>query len=457
MKPIKFYFALVCGKLTTLLLKLLRKRATNFPGSVVLTLCPEFLKYIEKPEKIIAITGTNGKTTVSNMLVDILNDNGYDCANNNFGGNVDTGISAALLKESTITGKTKKKYCVLEIDERSAARIYPYITPDLLIVTNLTRDSYKRNANVEYIFGILDKYIPDSTHLYLNADDLISSALKKGNKRTYFGMQPYEGEHMTKNIVRDITACPVCGAPLEYRFLRYNHIGRAKCSMCEFSSPEPDIDVTSVSLTGDGHADIVVDNKGKLESYNVPCEATINLYNAAAVIAALREFGLSEQKIKDSFRKISVVKSRYDTTELNGRTLKCIMSKGQNPVACSHSLSIARDTEDCAVILLWDDFYDRKETSENTAWYYDVDVEFLNRPNIKQIIIAGRRAPDLLLRLLIAGIPEERIKMTEQEVDSAELLDLNGIKNIFVFFEMYVDRYKEQLKEKIKEMMKNAD
>ena len=47
--------------------------------------------------------------------------------------------------------------------------------------------------------------------------------------------------------------------------------------------------------------------------------------------------------------------------------------------------------------------------------------------------------------------------MTEQEVDSAELLDLNGIKNIFVFFEMYVDRYKEQLKEKIKEMMKNAD
>ena len=457
MKPIKFYFALVCGKLTTLLLKLLRKRATNFPGSVVLTLCPDFLKYIEKPEKIIAITGTNGKTTVSNMLVDILADNGYDCTNNNFGGNVDTGISAALLKESTITGKAKKKYCVLEIDERSAARIYPFITPDYLIVTNLTRDSYKRNANVEYIFGILDKNIPDSTHLILNADDLISSSLKKGNKRTYFGMQPYEGEQMTRNIVRDITACPVCSAPLDYSFLRYNHIGRAKCSKCSFASPTPDLDVESISLTGDGHADITVNYRGSEERYNVPCEATINLYNAIAVITALREFGLTQKQIGDSFKKISVVRSRYDTTELNGRTLKCIMSKGQNPVACSHSLSIAKNTEDCAVILLWDDFYDRKETSENTAWYYDVDVEFLNEPNIKQIIIAGKRAPDLLLRLLIAGIPEEKIKITEHEVDSAQLLDLNGIKNIFVFFEMYVDQFKEPLKEKIKEMMKNAD
>ena len=160
-KPFRFYFALVCGKLTIELLRLLRKRATNFPGSVVLTLCPDFLKYLEKPEKIIAVTGTNGKTTVSNMLLDILTDNGYDCTNNNFGGNVDTGITAALLKDSTLSGKPRKKYCTLEIDERSAVRIYPYIHPDYLICTNLTRDSYKRNAHVEYIFDILNSNTAD--------------------------------------------------------------------------------------------------------------------------------------------------------------------------------------------------------------------------------------------------------------------------------------------------------
>ena len=133
------------------------------------------------------------------------------------------------------------------------------------------------------------------------------------------------------------------------------------------------------------------------------------------------------------------------------------MAKGQNPVACSHSLNIARNTPDTAVILLWDDYYDRKETSENTAWYYDVDFEFLVNDNIKQIIVAGKRAGDLVLRLLVAGIPEEKISTTEHEVDADRLLDLKISKNIYIFFDMYVDQYKEILKEKIKEMMKNAD
>ena len=458
MKPIRFYFALFSGKLTILLLKMLKKRATNFPGSVVLTLCPDFLKHLDKPEKIIAVTGTNGKTTCSNMLLDILTDNGYDCTNNNFGGNVDTGISACLLKDSTLTGKAKKKYGVLEIDERSAVRVYPYVQPDILIVTNLTRDSYKRNAHVEYIFNILNENIPDKTHLILNADDLISSSLKKNNKRTYFGMEPFQGEQLIgDNIVRDITACPVCSSPLEYSFLRYNHVGRAKCSKCDFCSPEPDFDTTGRVFTPDGRADIKILHEGKTEEYNVPCENTINLYNATAVTAALRTFGLTEEQLAASFKKINVVRSRYDVIQEKGRTLKCIMAKGQNPVACTHSLNIARNTPDTAVILLWDDYYDRKETSENTAWYYDVDFEFLVNDNIRQIIVAGKRAGDLLLRLLVAGIPEEKISTTEHEVDADKLLDLNISKNIYIFFDMYVDQYKEILKEKIKEMMKNAD
>ena len=236
----------MCGKITIKLLRLLKKNGTNFPGSVVLKICPDFLRYIDKPEKIIAVTGTNGKTTVSNMMLDILNDNGIDCTNNNFGGNVDTGISTALLKDSTITGKARKKYCILEIDERSAMKIYPYIKPDVLVCTNLTRDSYKRNAHVEYIFDILNKNIPDSTHLILNCDDLISSNLKPDNNRTYFGMSLFPDEHLiSDNIIKDIKVCPKCNAPLNYEFLRYNHIGRASCSKCDFKSSAPDFEVIS--------------------------------------------------------------------------------------------------------------------------------------------------------------------------------------------------------------------
>ena len=107
--------------------------------------------------------------------------------------------------------------------------------------------------------------------------------------------------------------------------------------------------------------------------------------------------------------------------------------------------------------MIWDDFFDGKTTSENTAWIYDVDFEFLDNDNIKQIIIAGKRSPDHLLRLLIAGIPREKIKFTEHEEDAAELLDLDGIKTTYIFFDLYTDHYKEIIKEKVKEKMNNAD
>ncbi|MBE6853679.1 MAG: DUF1727 domain-containing protein [Ruminococcus sp.] len=457
-KTLRFFFALFCGKATIKILKLLKKRATNFPGSVVLTLCPDFLKYLEKPEKIIAITGTNGKTTVSNMILDILTDNGYDCTNNNFGGNVDTGISVALMKDSTLSGKATKKFCVLEIDERSALRIYPYIKPDYLVCTNLTRDSYKRNAHVEYIFDILDNNIPDETHLILNADDLISSSLKKNNSRTYFGMEPFVDERLiSDNIVKDITVCPECSSPLEYDFLRYNHIGRARCSCCGFASKSPDFDTVERTFNPDGRADIKIKTADGTEDYNVPCENIINLYNATAAITALRIFGLTHEQIQKSLSKISLVKSRFTSHEENGRVLRSILAKGQNPVACSHACNTARSTPDSAVIMLFDDLYDRRQSTENTAWIYDVDFEFLNSENIKQIIIGGPRANDYYLRLLLAGIPAEKIKYTYDENNAGDLLELDGIKNIYILFDLYNAEFKAITENKVKEKMKNAN
>ena len=45
-----------------------------FPGKFALTICPDFMGRIEKPKTIIGVTGTNGKTTVCNMIEDILRD-----------------------------------------------------------------------------------------------------------------------------------------------------------------------------------------------------------------------------------------------------------------------------------------------------------------------------------------------------------------------------------------------
>ena len=174
---LRYYLALWAAKLSILALKITHHNGTNFPGIVALKICPNFLKYASKPEKIIAVTGTNGKTTSANMILDMLTLEGYDVLNNKAGSNIASGISTSLIYGMTFFGKCKHKVGVFEVDERSAKRVYPYLKPQYMLVTNLSRDSIMRNAHPEYIADFLSENIPKETKLVLNADDLISSGI----------------------------------------------------------------------------------------------------------------------------------------------------------------------------------------------------------------------------------------------------------------------------------------
>ena len=77
MGKLRFLFALWMAKLSVPALKITRHNGTDFPGTLALKLCPDFLKYVGRPKTIIAVTGTNGKTTVSNLLADTLEKAGH--------------------------------------------------------------------------------------------------------------------------------------------------------------------------------------------------------------------------------------------------------------------------------------------------------------------------------------------------------------------------------------------
>ena len=156
MGKLRFLFALWMAKLSVPALKITRHNGTDFPGTLALKLCPDFLKYVGRPKTIIAVTGTNGKTTVSNLLADTLEKAGHRVLINRAGSNVASGIATALLKGCNLAGRVKDyDMAVLEVDERSSVRVYPYITPDYIAVTNLFRDSIMRNAHADFIAGII--------------------------------------------------------------------------------------------------------------------------------------------------------------------------------------------------------------------------------------------------------------------------------------------------------------
>ncbi len=270
----RFYLALWAAKATQLLLKLLGKKATYFAGKIAIRLCPDFIGRIGKPKTILGVTGTNGKTTVSNLLTDMLEHMGVSVLSNRYGSNINAGVATALLSGANLFGRTKKQLAVLEIDERSAKLVYPYLKPDFLVITNLFRDSMRRNAHAEYIADFLTGSIPKGTKLVLNADDLISSAVAPENESVTFGIAPLHGEPPPRDsIVCDARVCPACGSSLTYDFRRYNHIGRAHCPGCGFHSPEPDYRIASVDFDA-GTA--VLEEQGAFYPYKrtPPCSIT---------------------------------------------------------------------------------------------------------------------------------------------------------------------------------------
>lgn len=449
-KTIRFYIALYLAKLSIIALKLIRRDATQFPGKLAVTLCPDFLGRIDKPKTVIGVTGTNGKTTVCNMIEDCLKENGYKFMDNKLGSNTNSGIASTLIKGANLRGKQKQDLAIFEIDERSAVRIYKYVEPTYLVCTNLFRDSLMRNAHTEFISNLLTKNIPERTKLILNGDDLIVSSLAPQNDRIYFGIDRLETDtDKCENIARDIIVCPKCDSKLEYDFVRYNHIGRAHCSKCDFKSPKIDYEVTKIDLQ---EMKMTIKMQDVEETYDLINNNIINIYNMLATITVLKELGLTKMQINPILKKQKIVDTRYSKETVNGVEVITQLAKGMNPIACSRAFDYVRkESGNKAVILLLDDLHEAANSSENTAWHYDTDYEFLNSDSIKQILVAGVRYLDSFVRLQIADVPTEKIVHQREENTLIEKLNLEGIDKVFILHDLYSIELKNEIKRQVKE------
>lgn len=454
-RNLRFYFALLFARGTALVLKLIGRKGTSMPGSWAIILCPDFIGRMPKPEKIIGITGTNGKTTVANMVEDVLEDNGIDFICNRSGTNVNTGIASTLIANSRFFGKPKHKLAVFEMDERSSPKLYPYMQPDILLCTNIFRDSYKRNAHAEFILDILNREIPKGTKLILNADDPLCSSIAPQNDRVYYGIDHLDTDKAEcDNLVNDVPVCPVCFGPLTRDVVRYHHIGRVRCEKCGYHSPEADYRATDIDTA---NMKMRVVKNGEKHEYPLANANNINIYNSLAAVAVLREFGLTPEQIKTSLDKMSIAETRYSETEAGGRKIILHLAKGQNPIACSRVFENIRNAPGRkSVILFLDDFFDARHSVENTSWFYDTDFEFLNDESIVQVVIAGARHHDTYVRTLLAGVPEEKIVHMRDEHAAPAAVSPEA-DTVFVLYDVYTIRLANEIKDKLIERAKGEE
>ena len=422
----KFLAILVC-KLGRFVGKKIGK-GSSMPGKAALRICPDILSRVQLPPHIIAVTGSNGKTSTVEMIAAILRADGKTVVYNEEGSNQIEGVTTLVLTNSTFGGKMKADVLLIESDERYAAKSFKFFHPTEFVITNLYRDQMTRNGHPEYVYdAILPALHPDTT-LLLNADDPLSSCFAQNRKSVkWFGLDKCSiSMDLPTGAYRDGTYCPLCHAPMEYDYVHYNHIGAYRCTKCGHRKPATDYTATAVDLES---GELTLDGKTTIQ---LAFRSIYNVYNILAAYAACRECGVSADVISKVVNHYILKNGRMQTFTLGKRHGTLLTSKHENSIAYDTNLRYVTSTKKDCVVLLIVDAVSRKYFTSETSWLWDIDFDLLNCAHVKQVVLSGQYCNDLAERFSFTSLPADRWHVTPSIDAAAEELAANGSEELYV-------------------------
>ena len=414
------FFAVAACKLTRLALRLLKRGGTALPGKVALKLCPSLLGVLSRGVRVIAVTGTNGKTTSSRIVEQALLHAGADYFANRSGSNLIQGITADFAANATLFGRVKKTWAVIECDEAAAKQVFPQLRPEVILVTNVFRDQLDRYGEVTHTLdniriGLLGA--PNAV-VCLNADCSLTASLAGDipNRVVFYGVDADIYKERAAEV-SDAKRCLHCGAEYAYRRVTYGHLGDWYCPSCGRARPATDISVTDIlSQDADG-ARIRLSVSGEPHECYVNLPGGYNIYNAVGSVAAILEADFPLSAALSACGDFRCGFGRMEKFTLQGVDVRMILVK--NPAGCNQVLNFLSNLEDEAlfVVCLNDNYADGTDVS----WIWDVNFEKLldMGERLTGVLVSGTRAWDMAVRLKYAGLPEDKLSV---HTDWGELL-----------------------------------
>ena len=147
-------------------------RGGSLPGELALRLDHDFISRFQMPKTVILVTGTNGKTTTSNLIAESLRQAGLRVLHNRRGDNLNVGIASLLASGSDLHYRVLADAVVIEVDELTLYRQFFHLHPTHLVVTNFFRDQLDRAGEMETIIRKIMEVTKDfKGTLILNGDD----------------------------------------------------------------------------------------------------------------------------------------------------------------------------------------------------------------------------------------------------------------------------------------------
>lgn len=360
-----------------------------FPGLVIERIDPKFINKIlsKLPHGVVVISGTNGKTTTTKIVSELLKKQGLKVFTNNTGSNFVRGIISSILENIKPNGEFDYDIAVLELDEAHAVKFAEVMSIDHLLLLNVQRDQLDRFGEIDYIADLLQK-VASATRktVILNREDPRVSKITADHTE-FFGLSDKLIQDFPSDddlISKEQTKSSKRAAKVIFKDLKNN---------C---------------------ATYCVDKKDY--TINLKLKGIYNAYNVAGAIA-LCHCIMPDIKIQKFFDDIVDIESAFGRGEsftINGEEIELLLVK--NPSSFQLSITSFADNDHDYMIAINDKIADGCDIS----WLWNVDFSKLK--NIQ--MVSGIRAYDMALRLKydniqVAEITEDLEAAVQKFVNSA--------------------------------------
>jgi UDP-N-acetylmuramyl tripeptide synthase len=384
--PLRTSAAVVAGKAARTATKL-RGGGSAFPGLVAEKVDPRFLAHALRDVTggIVVVSGTNGKTTTTKMLVALLRAHGKRVFTNPTGSNFTRGVISSMLPELPVTGRLDADLAVLELDEAHALRFASAVRPTHSLLLNVARDQLDRFAEIDHTARLLATLADRTTKgLVLNRDDSFVARIASGKPADveirYFGVHDDIADRLPELIEQDVRFdddfhSPDAGRrdgllrPLDER---------------SFEVVFGDETVGPVMLMQRGLA-AMINATAATTTARLLLGDDFDAANAARALAAVRPpFG------------------RGEVVMVDGQPIELVLVK--NPAGFTVALGTYGSTPVATMVAINDNDADGRDVS----WLYDVSFESLRERGVSHT--SGIRAYDMALRLQYDDVRVDHIE-----------------------------------------------
>ena len=390
---------IIIGKIIQAISRL-KGGGSALPGLVMEKIDPNFISNMLKGLKygVVVISGTNGKTTTTKMVVELLESQGLNVFSNKTGSNFVRGVGAAILSEANWNGKLDADIAVLELDEAHATHFVKLIQPRYSLLLNVMRDQLDRFGEIDYTAELLYKIGKNTSgSVVLNAND--SFLGKKEFSKDFSKVVKFGFNHKLADFFPNDDEIYLKNSKKSLRKISANVL------LEDFSN-----NIAKISWDG------------KTDEFKLKIGGIHNILNLTAAIALIEEIlnaeklKINRQKIICAAEKIQPAFGRGEKIKINGKEIEIILVK--NPAGFQINLQNFKPEDFETMIAINDNYADGRDMS----WLWDVDFSVLEHAGVQAI--SGSRAYDMALRLFHDDVEFEEdninCNITESVVDFIE-------------------------------------